>query len=233
MKKYIFLLLVLFSLCGCNDFLDTENYTKMNSGNFPQTREQLESSLVGAYNMLRQERDANLLWGTIMGDECFGNGRPGDCKWQAANCMLRYTDDNEHSSSWSDNYKGIFRCNSILNMGDQIESLLTSTEDKNRFLGQIYFLRAYYYFNLVKMFGPYVPLRLKPISENLPIATAEELYAQIGDDISKAVNLLPSTPIQQMNTADYGRITRWAAEALAGRIFLFYTGYYQKADLPT
>lgn len=220
-------------LCGCNDYLDTENYTKMNSGNCPQTRDQLESLLVGCYQKLGQERDGNLLWGTILGDECFGNGRVSDIQWPAANHMLRWTDDNQHSSSWSDNYQGIFRCNSILSMQDRIEGLFTSNDDKNNFYGQVYFLRAWYYFNLARMFGPYVPLRLKPISENLPAASAESLYAQIGSDISNAVSCLPATNIKDMADKDYGHITKWAAEAVAARVFLFYTGYYNKDTLPT
>jgi hypothetical protein len=100
-------------------------------------------------------------------------------------------------------------------------------------LGQIYALRAYYYFNLACVFGHYVPLRLEPIVENKPAVTAEELYAQIGDDLNKAISLLPGKPIQEAPVSDYGRFTRWSAQALAARVFMFYTGYYRKSDLPT
>lgn len=233
MKKYILLLLVTALLSSCNKFLDTDNYTRKDSSNFPQSREELENALVGVYNVLKSERDSPLLWGSIMSDECFGNGGAGDGNWQGYNRMLRFTNDNEHSESWSNAYQGIWRCNSILEIMDRADSFFTSAEDKNKFLGQIYFLRAHYYFTLAKLFGPNIPLRLKATVENLPAATAEQLYAQIGDDINKAVSLLPSTPIHQAGVSNYGRVTRWAAEALAGRIFQFYTGYYRKAELPT
>jgi hypothetical protein len=83
------------------------------------------------------------------------------------------------------------------------------------------------------MFGPYVPLRLQPTAENKPAATVDELYAQIGDDLNNAVSLLPNKSIQTLGPANVGRFTRWSVEALAARVFMFYTGYYKQSSLPT
>lgn len=232
MRKYLYIIFILLS--SCENFLDTQSYTRKDSGNFPQSREDMEALLVGAYNKLKMsERDNPLLWGSIIGDECFGNGGAGDHNWQGHNRGLRSTDLNEHSNMWSNGYQGVFRCNMILHEFEKYESFFTSESDKQEYLGQVHFLRAYYYFALAKFFGHYIPLRLQPTSENLPAATAEELYTQIGDDINKAINYLPSISIQMADVNNYGRITRWAAEALGAKIFLFYTGYYQKKELPT
>lgn len=235
MKKYILLLLSALLMSSCDSFLDTDDYTRKNSDNFPASRVELENALIGIYNAFSGTAagSGTTLYGTIMSDECFGNGGTGDVNYHAYNRLLRPTNENTHSGAWSTNYRGIWRCNSILNMLPEIEEFFTSTEDKNAYLGQVYTFRAYFYLNLAVTFGPYVPLRLEPIEENKPAATVEELYAQIGDDLSKAISLLPAAPIQDMDPSEHGKLTRWYAQALAARAFLFYTGYYQKTDLPT
>lgn len=236
MKKYIFLLLSATLFFSCESFLDTTDYTKKNSENFPQSRAELDNALTAVYNTLNDinaQRDCPFFWGTIMSDESFGNGGTGDANWQAYNRMLRSTNDNEHRAGWTANYQGIWRCNSILDVLPQAEKYFTSIEDRNQYLGQVYVARAYYYFNLAAMFGHYVPLRLEAKVENKPAATAEELYAQIADDLNQAITLLPAKSIQELGVNNYGRFTRWSAQAIMARVFLFYTGYYQKTELPT
>jgi hypothetical protein len=78
------------------------------------------------------------------------------------------------------------------------------------------------------MFGE-VPLVLSTEVTNIPKNPADETYAQIAEDLKNAISLMPSTPY---NTVASGHATKWAAEALMARVFLFYTGYYKKADLP-
>lgn len=237
MRKYIFLLLLAVIFSSCEDFLDTTDYVRKNSDNFPENREELNNALTGVYSVLCHtggQMDCPFFWGTILSDESFGNGGPGDHNWQAHNLLLKSPGENAHGSAWEMNYSGIFRCNSILDaLSSDTDMGFTSDEDKNQYLGQVYALRAYYYFNLACVFGHYVPLRLQPIVENKPAATVEELYTQIGDDINKAVSLLPAKSIQTADNSSYGRITRWSAQALAARIFLFYTGYYKQTALPT
>lgn len=236
MKKIILLFIFAIVLVSCENFLDTTDLVRKNSSNFPQTRAELDNSLAGAYAPLTsgdlQGNNAHF-WGTIISDECFGNGGNGDHNWQAADKLLR-VGDNNFSGGWSVNYQGIFRCNSLIEcISTNKDIQFSSTDDHDQILGEVYALRAYYYFNLACMFGAYIPLRLNPGVENLPAATADELYAQIGDDLNKAITLLPNKSIQAAGASNLGHFTRWAAEALAARVFLFYTGYYKKAELPT
>ena len=50
MKKYFYIATIAaFMLSGCEDFLDTENYTKKNTGNFPETVEDIDMMLNGVY----------------------------------------------------------------------------------------------------------------------------------------------------------------------------------------
>lgn len=236
MKKYIVLFLLAVITVSCEDFLDTTDLIRKNSENFPQTQEELNNALTGVYGILTSapaQDDSPLFCSTILGDEAFGNGGAGDLGWQSMNRLLK-SNENGHANSWGVFYTGIYRCNSILQavaLKPDIE--FSSDEARNQLLGEVYAMRAYYYFNLACMFGHYVPLRLEPIVENKSAATAEELYAQIGDDLSKALSLLSHKSIQELGALNVGHMTRWAAETLAAKVFMFYTGYYKKTELPT
>jgi hypothetical protein len=102
---------------------------------------------------------------------------------------------------------------------------------KRKQKGEAHFLRAFFYFRLAQIFGE-VPLDLSPDLEYLPKASAAEIYAQIASDLSIAIANLSDTKYNQMPAAENGRATKWAAEALMARVYLFYTGYYKQTTLP-
>src|SRR5699024_5697283 len=74
-----------------------------------------------------------------------------------------------------------------------------------------------------------VPLTKSTEAKNLPAASTEELYAQMASDLKTAIEIMPQVTYDQTTE---GRVTRWAAEALMARIYLFYTGFYNKDALP-
>ena len=74
------------------------------------------------------------------------------------------------------------------------------------------------------MFGP-VQLITTPEPVNRPRASAEDVYAQMGADLKRAIEILPATKFQDIPKSENGLATRWAAQALMARIFLFYTDY--------
>ena len=88
-------------------------------------------------------------------------------------------------------------------------------------MGEAYFLRAHYYYILVRLYGG-VPLRLEPFEpgESADIArnTVDEVYAQILSDCKNAVNMLP--PKSSYGDADRGRACKEAAMAMLADIYL-------------
>ena len=112
-------------------------------------------------------------------------------------------------------YQIIARTNQVLDQIDQVEFDATS---KNNLRGQALFLRAYAYFELVRYFGS-VPLHLAPVIERegaaLPLSPAEDIYAQIVQDVTEAVGLLPPKSVQEP-----GRITSGAARTLLGNVYI-------------
>src|SRR6266700_3520132 len=94
---------------------------------------------------------------------------------------------------------------------------------KEALYGEVYFLRAYYYFTLVKMFGD-VPLfadkRLSLTdSRTLKRSSKADVYKQIELDLNNAIAVLPA--VQQQK----GRITKYAAQALLGKVLLYQNKY--------
>ena len=231
--KNLFCFLFTFLLVGCENFLDTENLIKKDTSNFPKTEEDANQALVGIYATLPfgfGEPTSNnpLIVSEILSDDRLGGGSEGDRKMQAYNVLMK-TDDNMLQIFWTQRYQGIFRANSLLQSIENVEKW-ESESIKNQLLGEIYFLRAYSYFELCRMFGS-VPLVITTEPVNYPKATPDELYAQIASDLKNAISLMESTPFGQSGAPELGHATKWAAEALMARVFLFYTGYYNKSEI--
>lgn len=133
---------------------------------------------------------------------------------------------------WSPLYSYIFRCNAA------IEGLQTSTglapAIKQQLLGEAEFLRAFYYFYLVNLFGD-VPLVLTTDPDKnkaLSRSSASDVYLQILEDLQDAegklsVNFLNGQLLA--TTTDRIRPTQWAAKALLARVYL-YTGDWAKSE---
>jgi hypothetical protein len=232
MKKIFLCLATLLLVVGCSEsFLDTQDLTKKNSDNYPGTPKEANEALTGVYNIVPSMGGINniLLISNIMSDDCFGGGGQNDRDPQAME-YFRIKIPNEYSVPWAQNYKGVFRANSLLS---SIKKVTWKTgADRQQVFGETSFLRAYFYFDLARMFG-LVPLVTTPEPANNPKATAEELYGQIALDLKNAIDSLPATPLTlSWRAANMGRVSKYAAEGYMARVFLFYTGYYQQTSLP-
>jgi hypothetical protein len=134
-----------------------------------------------------------------------------------------------YGDNWSNYYKAIYRANMLLSHLDQVnwkgkESLRNIYEAETRFI------RAYCYFDMVRLWGN-IPLLTKPTTENVPQSPADSVYGLIAADLQFAAANLPATGYGAQDPSTHGRVTKWAAESLLGRVFLYYTGYYSKPDL--
>jgi hypothetical protein len=133
---------------------------------------------------------------------------------------------------WSPLYNYIFRCNAA------IEGLHTSTSltpgIKPQLLGEAMFLRAFYYFYLVNLYGD-VPLALTTdpeVNTLLSRSPKSAVYEQIIADLLEAEELLSTNFLNGTltgTTTERVRPTRWAATALLARIYL-YTGDWANAE---
>jgi SusD family. len=231
MKKIYLILLgagIMAGIAGCERFLDTENLTKRDTSNYPETEGEVSSLLTGVYSAARlMENDPNgrcsFIVSEILSDDRFGGGGPDDATYTNIE-KFECDEPNMFEDTWSHAYMAIFRANSLIKSIGMVT--YSSDESKDYITGQAYFLRAYCYLYLARMFGT-CPLILSTDPVNLPRCSSDSLFAQIGSDLTQAIKLMPSTPM----IPERGRATKWAAEALMARAYLFYTGYYKKENM--
>lgn len=230
MKNLIYIATALVLFSSCEDFLDTESYTKKTTSHFPQTLGDAEQMIAAIYatQILASSAPEQTYYyaAELASDERFGGGGENDKKMQAYDKLMA-NEVNFMATFWRYRYQGIFRANMGLETFDNCEGF-TSEEQKNQMKGEIYFLRGYFYHDLAEAFGN-VPLVLATAPENLPKAETDELYSQIAYDLKTAIEMLPSRPYTSVES---GHATKWDAQALMARVFLFYTGFYGKDALP-
>ena len=126
-------------------------------------------------------------------------------------------------------YKIVFRTNFVI---AQLENWKTDVESeialKSRITGEAEFLKSLSYFWLVTLFGD-VPLKNK-LEDHYVFESARtpkaEVWTAIETNLQAAIQKLP---VSYDNTADYGRVTRGAAQALLGKAYLFQKKYAQAA----
>lgn len=186
--------------------------------------------LTGIYSCLNKINEkpssSSFFIAELASDDRLGGGGVGRVNYQGYDHLMRI-DDTQQDLFWAARYQGIYRANLFLESMNNI-SEWDSEKTKNRMLGEALFLRAYFYFDLSQLFGE-VPLVLQTAPANLPKSPADVTYARIASDLKLAIELLPS---DNYDTIESGHATKWAAEALMARVFLFYTGYYEKSSLP-
>jgi len=83
---------------------------------------------------------------------------------------------------------------------------------------------------MVKLWG-HVPLLTEPSTANIAQANPDDVYKLIAEDLQFAADNLPAQTYQAQPVSTHGRVTKWAAESLLARVYLYYTGYYSKTDL--
>lgn len=125
---------------------------------------------------------------------------------------------NEVSGVWNMCYTGIRIVNKMLPRIDQVA--WTAAQKPDRIKGEMYYLRAFMYFELIKRFGGVVIIdkAYAPIDDiDFPRSTYEKCVDFILKDIEQAVKLLP----ENYDQANYGRATIGAARALKSRLLLY------------
>jgi hypothetical protein len=225
--KYKILIVALAGLMlfGCaEEFLELDPPTLTEEG-FYLDDNNIYMSIIGCYDVLGW--DGNhvapiYFMGDILGRDSYKGGEnSGDQGWIHQLYTFNYSSTvKQLPDYWRNMYIGINRCNKLL---ENIDKNQTLTEGEiNRYKGEASFLRAYYHFQLVKLFGE-VPLIDHLLGKEEYIqkkATKEALYDFIEKDLEFAAENLPAYPGTK---EDYtkGRVTMDAAKAMLARVHLY------------
>lgn len=225
MKKIAIYLLATVSILACtDDFVDVDSFDE-DSENFFNSEEDYQSALIASYDLL-QATYLNVMLGEIASDNTLAGGEsatdtPGI---QEIDDMIHTPTNAQLRDIWGWMFAGVNRANYILEFKDK-----TDFAGKDVVIAEATFLRAYYYFELVKWFGD-VPLavdqRLLFGDQNVAERTPKnEVFAQIEQDLILAIANLPATQ------ADIGRVTKGAAQALLGKAYLFQDKFQESASV--
>jgi len=240
MKKItqiISLSFVIFLLTACGkDWLELEPRGLELESNFYETEEDVFQALVATYDVLQ--------WGGTDGwtmklgllnaasDDCYAGGSDASDQpsWVAFDNFTLDPFLGPQAGLWRKGYTGIYRANLVMEKLETVEGL--SDEFKARTSAEAKFLRAFYYFDLIRFFGN-IPLINKVLSgDNFYTQTQADpaaVYAFIEGDLNDARNTfeLPET----LPSSEFGRITKGAATALLGKVILFQNDESRMADV--
>lgn len=221
-------------MTSCSEsFLDVESKTESTTGNFYKTENDAWRALLGCYDGWRQissNPGINFyVASTIMGDECYAGVGNGDARnYQVIDRFDQSESPSDLSifeADWEAYYAAIYRCNELIDHEEQI-AWAEGSDKRGLYIGEARCLRALCYFDMVRLWEN-IPLFLEAVNENRPQANPDEVYAAIFDDLRFAIDNIPATAYPKADAANNdGHATKYAAEAIFARAYLFYTGYY-------
>ncbi|GAB3823310.1 RagB/SusD family nutrient uptake outer membrane protein [Hymenobacter jeollabukensis] len=213
---------LLLNSCG-DKFLDQAPTDRLTEASFYKTETDAIQATNAAYGVLTQQGLYNAsLWGfgDVMADNSEtggGGGGDGAEYVQLDNYTIAPTNPLifEH---WSACYLGIGRANLVL---ERVPGISMTESIRKRCLGEAQFLRALYYFHLVRIYGD-VPLILTPPKSAAEALIArspqEEVYTQIVKDLNDAATNLAA--FEKYTGDDAGRATKWSAVGLLAKVQL-------------
>jgi starch-binding outer membrane protein, SusD/RagB family len=234
MKRYLFNIakafLIVLLLTGCEDFLDLYPLDQEVSSNFYQTQDHAMQALVAVYDVLTYQSTPGVAWAPfitvsdILSDDTYAGGSDANdgMQQQEMNTFNIPATNTIIHSIWIKNYIGVYRANLFLEVIGDIDA---SDSFKSRTIAEARFLRAYFNFEQVRFFEniPLLTSTIKgPSGYQQQQNTPKEVYDQIASDL---VDAIPGLPVS-VPPAEAGRITRWAAQSLLARVYLFYNGVY-------
>lgn len=228
--------LTLGGLSSCGEsWLDVASKTQSNSGNYFKSQEDGLRSLNACYDGWQRTVSDGPMFTVYqlveaMSDECFGGTGNNDGRNTQIidrfdmNQAPSYTD--MHNTLWNSYYAAIFRCNEFI---DKSEGITWDDETaKDTYLGETHALRALCYLDMVRLWEN-IPLLEHATKDNIPQANPDDVYDLIFSDLKYAIEHIPANAYPKSDAANNdGHVTKYGAEAILARAYLFYSGYYGK-----
>lgn len=242
MRKINYISIALFlMLMSCDSFLDEIPVSELSVKSYFETSQQFEEAVTGAYTNLRP---------LYANGGSGGIGEFSGSAWSFAEirsdnttCQHNRVDQSSHDwwnmdqflmrssnrilqPAWDNCYSAIGKCNTVLRYIEEVD-----VENKERYVGEALFLRAFYHFYLVRYFEnvPLVTTVAKTLEEAFELnkqAPKGEVYKQIISDLNEAKGKLPKS----YSASDKGRATEGAARTLLAKALMWQGEYGQAAN---
>lgn len=217
--KYISIL-TLFVFAGCSDFLDLEPVSQIGEGDFFSNQKEVEQGVIACYSGLQAPIKDEWLLTELRTDNTrmrnLGSSSNRSVQITQYDEANFYSTDEALSNYWANSYKNIKNCHKVL----QHVNLVADTKLKEQFLGEMYFIRAYHYFNLVRLYKDVFAVTsiiTADQAKSMSTTPTSEIYRDIIEkDLLNAIEYLPETYID----SEKGHATKLAAKALLAKVYL-------------
>lgn len=208
------LILALLVLAGCGeDYLYLENKNAVTTGNFYRTERDASDALIAAYSPLG--------WRGFNGNTFQFLFYSLDDRLIHENAQYELyifkADDGRVGSLYYDLFKGVYRCNILL---QHLPDIPMAEETKKLYYGQLHFLRGFYYFYLASIFNAPPLVTYATEDPNIKYANTpqHQIYDFVENEFRSAIDELPWL---WTKPEDIGRATRGAALAMLGKTYLY------------
>lgn len=227
-----FLALTLGTTSCSQSFLELEPKTGQAEANYYKTENEAFLAVTAVYDAYAvQNWQFVPVISDIYSDDTFAGGaNVNDMSQFQEHEMFNMTAENGAAADlWRRCYSGIYRANLYLEKQENITWV--SEGKKARLEAETLFLRAYFYWDLVRHYGwvPIITVGLPNIEDykSLPQSTPNEVFTLIAKDLLKAVSVLPA----DIAASENGRISKGAAQALIARIYMYHSGMSSISEL--
>jgi len=220
-------LLIAGLLGSCKMDLDQQPISSATSDTYFKTTNDFVQGLNAIYNSTRAYPDRLMNLSETRSDNLYAVSDGGVRDWEGINSFHKTIASNPYViEAWQTNFNGIFRVNNYLEqLTANGATAISDVGLRNRMEGEARFLRAFFYFDLIRYFGK-VPLIDKVVSasqaKNIGRSNLEDLYALIIEDLNKAISALPAPSAYA--AADRGRVNKYAAKMLLGLVYMTRSG---------
>lgn len=240
MKKIQYIVLFFYiALSSCKKTIDLYPESNLNTGTFYSNNDEVRAGLTACYNGMQAPMNREWQFTELRSDNSvMGNtGSTSSFNRDLSDLdqFIPATTNNAIYQYWLDTYYNIRNCNIILQkLGVNYDpnsgtislannNIPISIENRKQYAGEALFIRAYHYFNLVRLYGGVflVHTPISPIeSKSMNRSTVADIYKFIISDLTTAADYMNNLKFSQIPAVDKGRATSWAAKGLLGKVYL-------------
>jgi len=226
MKKILYITILAVSILStsCSKDLNQIPISQGTTLTFYQSPSDFVQGVNAVYSVLRTYPDRLLNLSEIRSDNIYGVSDLGVRDWDPINSFQKAITGNAYvEEAWNTDYNGVFRANEVLEQIKKNGSLINSATLQARLEAETRFLRAFYYFDLVRYYGK-VPLIDHTViaseANTIPRSAVADVYKLIISDLQAAISVLPAS----YTGVDVGRASKYAAEGLLAQVYMARSG---------
>ncbi|MGV8093078.1 MAG: RagB/SusD family nutrient uptake outer membrane protein [Mangrovibacterium sp.] len=218
-NNIIILGLLIFLIPGCGEeFLERNHPGDLTLDKLYKTEDDFNAALAGCYQSIMGPATTNVYLGEIPSDNAYVSRYQPSGSLPDMDKLVISAQNGELDSYWSNNYRTIQRINFLI---DQISNADIEKNIRSLIVAEAKFLRAYSYFNLVRVFGGvplydrYVELQMM---YDVPRAPVEDILDLIIKDLTESKNLDSYRASGELTS---GRASTVAVKTLLGKVYLW------------